>query len=133
LREQTAEDRPAGVLRFLERRSRLFGLLRRIERKAGFLFGLGGWWRLNEAILDAIRADCAAAGAQLIFVHFPYKDGRTFPALSAYMKRCGAACLDLVEIWGGPRKDLYIEGDIHINAKGHRYAADVLLEWLREQ
>lgn len=128
LEEQTEEDQPIWLIKALQRHSRVFGLYTRTNRKLGFHYGIGSWWSLNEAIIDAMRNDCREAGIPLLFIHIPYPDGRAFPALNSYMNEIQANYIDLVELWGGARKDLYIEGDIHLNSKGHQFMADALLE-----
>jgi hypothetical protein len=130
---QTPDDRPPWILELLEDHSRVFSFVWRFQRKLGFLFGAGPWWELNEAILEAIIADCELAGTKVLFVHFPYRDGRPFPALSKYMKKKGAEFIDFQAMWDGPRDDLYLENDVHINAAGHRFAADTLLKWVNDR
>ncbi|MFH1998473.1 MAG: hypothetical protein ABIK28_02280 [Planctomycetota bacterium] len=131
--QQTADDQPGWLLKKLEENSRFYCLFRRLNRKMGFLFGIGSWWDLNRKLLDSMHEACAEAGVPVLFLHFPYLDGRVFPALNAYMEKNDLHYIDFVEKWGGPRRDLYIVEDPHLNAAGHRDVAESLFDWVRHE
>jgi len=125
---RTAEDRPGAAVRWLESRSRLFTAWKGLVRRAGRVVPLGEWWTLNEAILDAIRADGEAAGVPVLFVHVPPKEWRRFPTLSRYMERAGALYVDPASARSDPPDGTYYEIDSHLSPEGHRLFA----EWIRE-
>lgn len=129
----TAGDRPGRVVRFLERRSRLFTLLRRADRRLGRTAGAGGWWSLNAAILDAMRRDARQAATPLLFVHIPFREEIPFPALAAYMEEHGARFLDLPPWTKAERQRLFFPRDHHLNAAGHADLAASLELWIRDQ
>jgi hypothetical protein len=125
---RTSLDRPSSLVRWLENHSRLFTAWRGLVRRAGRYVPFGEWWSLNEAILDAIRADCAAAGVPVLFVHVPPKDWRSFPTLARYMRRAGADYVDPVAIRSDPPDGAYSGVDSHLSAPGHRLFAQWILE-----
>lgn len=129
--ELGAGDRPGWLYRFLERRSRIFALGRHVDRKRGRLWGTGRWWSLNAAFLDAMRREAAAAGVPLLFVHIPYVEPIPFPALDAYMDRHGESYLGLPPWTPEQRRELFLEGDVHLGAGGHRFLADALEKIVR--
>ncbi len=134
----TAGDRPGRTVRFLERRSRLFTALRRADRRFGRTAGAGEWWSLNAAILDAMRRDAAEASTPLLFVHIPYREEIPFPALAAYMADAskeeeGAHFLDLPPWTAEQQQRLFFPRDVHLNAAGHRFLAEALERWIRDQ
>ena len=125
-------DRPGWLYRFFERRSRLFALGRRADRKLGRLQGTGRWWSLNAAFLDAIRRDAADAGIPIFFVHIPYVEQVPFPALDAYMERHDASYLGLPPWTPIQQRELFFEGDVHLDADGHRFLAEALTQHITE-
>lgn len=127
---QTEDDQPSWLFKQLETHSRFYCLFRRLNRKMGFIFGKGSWWDINEKLLESMQAACDKAGVPVLFMHFPYLDGRAFPALNAYMEREGHHYIDFVERWGGCRHDLYIVDDPHLNTAGHRYVAESMYDWV---
>jgi len=130
LRPQTAADRPPALARFLERHSRLWAGARQAARLLAHRYGIGEWWQLNRAILDAIRADCREAGTRVVFVYLPTRELRTFPALRRYMLETRADFVDLGNQPITPPQALHFPQDGHPNPAGHRYVADALLAWI---
>jgi hypothetical protein len=131
--QQTAEDRPPAAIRFLDRRSRLWKGAREAARLLGVRFGIGPWWDLNRAILDAIRADCRAAGVPVLFVYLPVSKPYPFPALTDYMHESGAAFLDLGGEVERPPGLLHYPVDGHPNPEGHRFVAEALHGWIARE
>jgi len=131
LASQTPADAPPGWIRFLDRHSRLFVGAKEVVHLAGVRFGIGSWWEPNRAILDAMRADCAAAGTPVLFVYLPMAKGLRFPALSAYMEETGASFLDLGSQTAPG--ELHFPLDGHPNPAGHRFVADALLAWIARE
>ena len=130
---QTRYDGPSGWFRFLERHSRLWAGAKEAVRLLGHHFGVGPWWDLNQAILDAIRAECREAGTQVLFVYLPTAKLRTFPALPVYMERTGADFLDLGNQPLGAPGMLHYPADGHPNPEGHRRVSDALLAWIARE
>jgi hypothetical protein len=130
LERQTPADRPNLLIRFLERHSRLWAGYRQADRLLGHHLGVGTWWNLNRALLDATRGACHEAGARTLFVYLPTRTLRTFPALRSYMQATAADFVDLGnEPLPSPRPLIYpVDG--HPNAEGHRYVADAILAWI---
>lgn len=129
---KTAKDRPNVLARFLERHSSLwrFGRLT-VPRALAHYIPFGEWWLLNEAILDAMRADCDKSRTALLFLYDHPRALRGFPVLRRYMNRVGAHFIDLTGEVSSARQDIYYPRDGHLNAKGHRFVADAVLKWIR--
>ena len=130
IRPQTASDRPAGLLRFLERRSVTWTAVGGAMRRLGFRFPIGRWWHTNARLLEEIHRTCEAEGIPAIFVRLPFgDDARAFGTLRRHMDRLGATYIDL----GGPpaRADLNLPGDPHLSPLGHRFVASALLAEVR--
>jgi hypothetical protein len=130
---QTPEHRPPAWIRFLDQRSRLWTGGREALHRLGVRFGIGPWWEPNRAILDAIRADCRAAGTPVLFVFLPMAKPYRFPALSDYMRETGAAFLDLGSQAQRPPGTLHYPLDGHPNPEGHRYVAEALFDWIARE
>jgi hypothetical protein len=130
---QTAEDRPPAWIRFLEAHSRLWTGGREALHLLGVRFGVGPWWEPNRAILDAIRADCRAARAPVLFVFLPMAKPYRFPAVSDYMKETGADFLDLGSRAERPPGLLHYRVDGHPNPAGHRFVAEALFSWIARE
>jgi hypothetical protein len=133
LRRLAADDAPHPWLRLLERHSRIWMGVRQARRLLALHLGVGEWWELNRAILDAIRADCQAAGRRVLFVHLPTRELRTFRALAAYMERVGADFVDLGNHELPTPGALHYAVDGHPNPAGHRYVADAVLAWIARE
>jgi hypothetical protein len=127
---QTSQDRPPALIRFLDQHSRLWMGAREAVRLAGVRFGIGSWWERNRAILDAIRAECRAAGTPVLFVYLPVSKPYPFSALTAYMNQTGAAFLDLGSQTSG---QIHYPVDGHPNPAGHQVVADALLAWIERE
>jgi hypothetical protein len=132
---KTAEDRPNSLVRFMQRHSSVWRVVRLAARTLGYHYPLGEWWTLNAAILDAIRDDCRRAAVPVLFIYIPRCSGghtESFPTLRVYMARNQANFIDLSEGGFALTPDMYIPGDGHLNAKGHRQVADAVLRWLQQ-
>jgi hypothetical protein len=130
LREQTADDRPAAWLWWLENQSRLWAGVRQMVRLVGHYHPIGGWWELNRAILDEIRADGRSSGVRVLFVYLPTRSPRPFPALADYMQATSADFLDLGETDAAVSRALTFPEDGHLNPDGHRSVAEAILAWI---
>jgi hypothetical protein len=127
------EDRPPEWRWLLANRSRLWAGVRQMLRLVGHRYPVGSWWRLNRAILDAIREDCRAAGARALFVYLHTKSHRPFPALAGYMRETSADFIDLGNPPLDPTRLLNYPDDGHPNPAGHRFTADAILEWVARE
>jgi hypothetical protein len=130
---QTLADRPNALIRAVERHSRLWAGLRQADRLLGHRLPTGRWWSLNRALLDAIRADCRAAGARALFVYLPTRELRPFPALGRYMQETAGDFVDLGDPLPSPPRTLHYPVDGHLNPEGHRYVAEAVLAWIRRE
>jgi hypothetical protein len=130
---QTPQDRPPAWIRFLEAHSRLWTGGREALHLLGVRFGVGPWWEPNRAILDAIRADCRAAGTPVLFVFLPMAKPYRFPAVSDYMKETGADFIDLGSRAERPPGRLHYRVDGHPNPAGHRFVAEALFSWIARE
>jgi len=122
---RTTADRLGPLVHALEHHSHLWMGLRQGLRRIGYLRPWGEWWRLNAALLDALRADCAAAGVPLLLVYVPTPERRPFPTLAAYASRAGLHYVDLTE--GLPREGMFYRTDRHFTPAGHAFAAGRIL------
>ncbi len=129
---RTAEDRPNFLVQVLQRHSCLWTLGVLAYRAVALRFPVGEWWTLNRAILEAIRADCRANGVPVLFLYVPTREWHSFPTLRSYMQRVGANFIDLTDASPLAPQDIFLDGYGHLNAKGHRYVADVVLRWTRQ-
>jgi hypothetical protein len=125
-------DRPAAAIRFLERHSYLWALGRIAWRWAGFRWPVGEFWHLNEAILDAMRKDCAEAGVPVVFLFIPFRSFHPFPMLQDSMARAGAAFLYLSAAPPDERERMFFD-DGHLSGRGHHHVAELLHRWLEER
>jgi len=131
--ERGIETPPNILMQYLDERSRLWSMGVRAWRAAGVQYGLGDYWKLNQAILDAIRDDGRRAGVPVLFVYIPIKGMEPFPALRNYMRRTGAAYIDLTEQRPAPPPSIYLRHDSHLSAEGHRYVAGLIEQWCKSQ
>lgn len=133
LRPETPEDRPLAWLSYVQNHSRLWAGVRQVMRLTGYHYPIGRWWELNRSILDAIRADCRAAGTPVLFVYLRTRGYRPFPTLAAYMTATSADFVDLGDQRLSPPRVLHYARDAHPNPEGHRDVAEALLAWIRRE
>ena len=129
LRRLTPEDRLPAPLEWLERHTHLWTAWHKVWIRAGYRYRVGRWWTLNAAILDAIRADCAAAEVPVLFVRLPAWDDEVFDSLGRYMRETGAHYVDPFDT-PLPGEGALFTRDRHVDARGHRWVARSLLGWL---
>jgi hypothetical protein len=130
---KTAADRPDPLTHFLDRYSVIWRAGVLASRVVGQRWPHGESWRLNGAILRQIQTDMGEQGVPVLFVLIPTYYWRSFPAVTAYMKELGADFVDLGAAPGLDMKAMYYPGDGHLNAAGHRWAAEVLLDRIRRK
>ncbi len=129
--EMTPDDHPGRLIRFLERQSRIYTFGRHVNRWLGMNYRVGSWWSLNSAILDMICKECQETNTGLLFVYIPNKANLPFTALSDYMQENGQFYIDLSRIiTDQERQQLYFIQDNHLNAKGHEYVGQLLVQWI---
>lgn len=124
LRPQTSDDRPPGLLRWIRRRSAIWGLVSAASVAAGFERPVGRWWTLNAAIMDEMIREVRQAEARVLFVRLPMREARPFPQLARHLQGAGVAYVDLSS---NPTEGIHFETDDHINEAGHRHVADAIL------
>jgi hypothetical protein len=129
---KTAADRPNSFIHFLENHSRVWTLFKEFTRWIGTYIPFGEWWHLNEAILDAIQSDCRINQTPVLFVNIPLKTWRPFPTLRSYMERTGANFIDLRNARPSNPEKLFFRNDGHMNAEGHRFVANVIVDWMQK-
>ena len=127
----TIEDRPAVISGFLDKYSAMWRVGRLASRAVSHHFPLGEWWRLNAAILDRIRWDCAKSGVTPLFVYVPTGEWREFPTLRSYMRQTRADFIDMTENDRLPLVGTTLS-DGHPNEAGHRYIANAIHAWIAE-
>jgi hypothetical protein len=122
LRAQTPDDAPPALAKWVESNSRVFALLRSIDRRIGLSYGCFPWWELNEALLDRMLASAQLAGLprdRIVLIYVPSKLWRPFPALAEFAKSRGVRLLDPVADSDLGPDGLYYERDSHLNRAGH--------------
>jgi hypothetical protein len=129
LRRLTPEDRLPAPLEWLELHTHLWTAWSKAWIRVGYRFRVGRWWTLNAAILDAIRADCAAATVPVLFVRLPAWEDEVFPSLGRYLRETGASYVDPLDT-PPPQPGALFSSDRHLNARGHRWVAGSVLPWL---
>ena len=129
--ERTNEQPPNALTQYIDESSLLWAVWQRAVRSVSIRFGLGEYWTLNQAIIDALREDSRKAGVPVLFVYIPIKGLQPFPALRSYMQRTGAAYIDLTEQRPVPPRSIYLPHDSHLSVEGHRYVADLIEQWLK--
>ena len=128
---RTTEAPPNALMQLLDERSRLWSMWIGAVRWAGIRYGLGEYWTLNQAILDALREDCRKVGVPVLFVYIPIKGLQPFQSLRAYLQRTEAAYIDLTEQRPVPPVSIYLPHDSHLSVEGHRYVAELIEQWLK--
>ncbi|MHC4548806.1 MAG: SGNH/GDSL hydrolase family protein [Planctomycetota bacterium] len=126
LRRRTAADTPGLVRRWLDRHSRVWSLARRALRRQYARRA----WPLSEALLEALRRDCAAAGVPVVFLRIPGGGDHTAAALDRYLRGAGAAYVDPDAVAPDGPGPLRVARDGHLNAAGHRWMAQALATWI---
>lgn len=129
---ETVQDRPNALVEFLDRHSSLWRAERLVSRTLAHRFPVTNWWRLNEAILDRMRALGDRQNVPLLFVYLPTRDESTrFTTLRSYMERTHANFIDMSE---GERRlaNNTTLPDGHPNSLGHRYVAEAIAGWISE-
>jgi hypothetical protein len=131
LTQRTLESPPNFLMHYLDEKSRVWSMWIGAVRSAGLNYGLGEYWTLNQAMIDAIREDAKRAGVPVLFLYIPIKGLHPFPALRNYMSRTGANYIDLTAQRPRPPVSIYLPHDSHLSAEGHRYVADLVEQWLQ--
>ena len=129
---QGEADRPSGMVLWLERSVRLVSAYQSADRRLGWKLGIGGWWNLNRAFLDAIRADCEQAGCPVLFLFLPSNRWQRFPALEEYMESCGANFVNPIQVNPSRPDGAYFQSDPHFTTKGHALIAGWASAWIEE-
>ena len=131
---KTYEDRPHWLLRFVERRSHLFSLMRHVDEWMGYQYRVGAFWSFSEALMEEIREEGRKNDIPLLFVLIPYKnDQPSIAPFAAYLAENGFDYVDdLRKIPTEERVKYYFENDGHLNAEGHALLADLLLHRIKE-
>ncbi|MSR47960.1 MAG: SGNH/GDSL hydrolase family protein [Planctomycetes bacterium] len=126
-------DNLGAVGRFLEQRSRVWTMWKGADRRFGQLFGVGTWWSVNAACLDALLDGARARGVRVLVVHIATVAAwRPFPALAELVAKRAAAgdevlYCDLAAQWRVPPLGAYYEVDGHLTADGHAALAAMLV------
>lgn len=128
---RTIQDRPNFLVRAVDAHSSLWRVGKLASRMVSHYVPLGEWWFLNQRVLDEMRADCASHGVRVLFVYIPTADWRGFPTLRAYMRRTQADFIDMAEDNRMPMVGTTLP-DGHLNDLGHRYVAEAVSRWIRE-
>jgi hypothetical protein len=132
---RTAAEDPGPLVRWLERRSRLWTASKGLMRRLGELHGIGEWWELNSAFLDAIVAAARASATKVAIVFIPIRRRwRPFAALDNHLRQEApdVPLLDLGVAWSEPPPGAFYELDGHLTAEGHRLVAEALVPVIRE-
>lgn len=129
---QSPADRPGALWRALEARSALHAALTAVWRGLSFSLPVGDWWQRNAAVLTAIQDECRSAGVPVLFVRIPLEGAPAFPTLATHLERNSSAFLDLAHPPAYGERRIFITNDGHINVAGHRYVADAIGRWLRQ-
>lgn len=124
---QTAENRPSGIRRWVQRHSRLAEAWGQVMRRLNRRYAIGYRWRLNRALFEAIRDECLEAGIPLLAVYIPSRDNwEPLPMLHIEFADMGIPFFDLAELLPAHPDSLYFEIDRHWNNAGHAFAAEAL-------
>ncbi|MBL8843710.1 MAG: SGNH/GDSL hydrolase family protein [Planctomycetes bacterium] len=132
-----AEHNLGPLARFVDRTSRLATLWKAVERRFGQKWGVGAWWELNRACLDALFDAAARRGVRVLVVHLATAAAwRPFPALRQLVERRRAAgeaitSCDLAVQWQSAPADAFWPEDGHLNAVGHAKVAELLAAQVR--
>lgn len=130
----TAADRPNRVWRFLQLRSRLFELWRKVEWNVSIRYAMGYPWSLNKKIFAAIADECRAQGVPLLVVYIPTLNGlRHVPMFEREFASMKINFLDLAKLSPTNPTALYLANDGHLSPAGHRFAADAMASFIKSQ
>ncbi len=129
----TIDNRPNALRRFIHQHSGLYRLGRKLEHSLSRRYAVGYRWRLNRAIFEAIRDDCGKAGVPLVVVHIPVNRRKPAPMFERELAEMGIAYLDLTPLLPAGADALYYPRDRHLNAAGHRFAAEAIHGFLVER
>jgi hypothetical protein len=132
LAQRTQEAPPNSLVHFLEEHSSIWAVTHRLPKWLGRKYPIGGYYRLNEAILAAMMEDCRLNSVPVLFVYIPTSEFQPFPALAGYMRRIGANYIDLTEIRPAPPHSIYLPRDGHLSVEGHRYVAALIDGWIHD-
>ncbi len=128
----TMDNRPGPIRRFIHRESMLYRRWRKLESSLSRHYAAGYRWRLNRALFEAIQKDCRQAGAPLIVVHIPINRRKPVPMFRRELGKLGIHYLDLGPLLPADADKLYYPLDRHLNAAGHRFAAEAIHRFLVE-
>ncbi len=128
----THENRPPALWRAFEKHSRLWAFWRRLEISLGKDYAIGAQWRLNRALFERMRNATEAAGASFVLVHIPVNRRSPTPLYDREFAKMGFDYLDLRPLLPEDADALYYENDHHLNAAGHRFAAEAIHAFLIE-
>lgn len=129
---RTEADRPGALAGWIDTHSRLWTVAKLASWRLAYRWPHGEWWELNRAFLERMIASARSAGVDVLFVHVPHRDWRSFPALGEFLRGVGADYLDPVALAPQAPEGLYFATDNHWNAAGQRWIAERILAWLRE-
>lgn len=124
---KTPEDQPLFPLRFLQAHSSVWRVMSLADRTLAHRYPHGNWWKLNAAILDAIREDCRKANVPVLFLYIPSREWGAFPALNRYMMH--ENFIDISRGRFALTPEMYIPKDGHLNEKGDRQIAEAVRDF----
>lgn len=119
-----------GWRRWIARRTGIGRLWSRFEYSLSRRFAIGERWRLNRALFEAIRRETEALGAELLVVHIPINRLHGAEALGRAFEAMDIEFLDLADHLPADPAPLYFPVNRHFTARGHAFAAEVLLAHL---
>jgi hypothetical protein len=132
----TEADRPNRLFRFIRDRSRILEGWRRATDRLDMRYPVSARWKLNQRLLEATRDLTAELGADFLVVRIPelreIESGPSpIPLFQRKFEEMGIHYLDLGEALPERPDTLFYPKDGHLNVRGHRFAADRILEYLR--
>jgi len=133
LRPLTAEDRPTSWWWRASRRLRLAELWRRTDASISRTHPWARHWRLNRALLAAMKAECDLAGVPFVVVHLPVNRRHDFPIIESEMAALGIPARDLAPLFPAESDALFYAQDHHFTVEGHRLTAELLLDFLGDE
>ncbi len=128
--ERTAENSPGAAWRWMSRNLAWAELARRVERRIELSWGVGERLALNARLLIEMRELCRARGIEFAAVHLPQRGAwRAFEPLAKRLERADVELLDLGAQAVAAPAELYFRRDPHLNAAGHAWVAERLVEF----